>query len=174
MVGVVLILKRLTLWSWPVCHTFLYPINLNLLTSMSAENANFKIFNTNMYLVVIFYKIGNYIHYNINNKYASPWHVSRENIQSFISAFYFLMFCNIQGQSTQTVLLWLKILSTKKGLGFDFIVDLLSPWVEVLLKKNQDKIVTSQRKNQLISVVCLHFFRKIVNYNGFYYILGIT
>ena len=57
-----------------------------------------------------------------------------KTIQSFISAFYFLMFCNIQGQSTQTVLLWLKILSTKKGLGFDFIVDLLSTDSYVLLK----------------------------------------
>ena len=52
----------------------------------------------------------------------------------------------IQGDSTQTVQLWLEIWSTKKLLGFDFILDLLSPckfyWV-----KNQDKILTFQRKN---------------------------
>ena len=32
-------------------------------------------------------------------------------------------------------------------------------------EKNQDKILTSQIKNQLISAVCLHFFKDIINWH---------
>ena len=101
----------------------------------------------------------------ITNLYLVCWECVHVRMPSFCKRPRFYLPYNfsfhIQGESTQTVQLWWKILSTKKLLGFYFILDLLSLWVEVLLtKKSRQNFHFSEKKISWFQLFVYNFSKK--------------